>query len=71
MFSPQEINDITLTADVEKEEVKRKHIDWWPTATAALENLAMLIKNPFVKIAINAIVAIGGAIHNKLIENKG
>lgn len=68
MFSDKEIDEITLTADVEKEEVKRKHIDAWPACVIGLENLLLIVKNPIAKLVISAIIAFGTAIHNRLVE---
>ncbi|MDB5139773.1 MAG: hypothetical protein JWR12_1689 [Mucilaginibacter sp.] len=43
-----------------------KLCDIWPTVKDGLEILASLIKNPFVKLTINGIIAAGDAIIGKI-----
>jgi hypothetical protein len=45
---------------------KSKLCDIWPTVKEGLEILAGLIKNPVVKLTINAIIAAGDAIIGKI-----
>lgn len=54
------VNDISLTPVATADHSKLCEI--WPTVKEGLEILVTFIKNPFVKLSINAVIAAGDAI---------
>jgi hypothetical protein len=59
-------DDLVLSASAGEADATNNFCTIWPTAKPGLEMLRDLVKSPFVKVAISAVIAAGDAASSKI-----